>query len=112
MADRANVLNLPTGTRGVPLSQNVQTETGVNPTSYSVGNGDISPGMKRMGSEIDLLPPLTPKLRMTTALGISRFPHTCCWNAHRQLYLPKDPSVTFNAAELFPGRRLAFVDTR
>jgi hypothetical protein len=41
LEDRANMVTLPAEQRCIPLSQNIQTETGDKTTSYSVGNKGI-----------------------------------------------------------------------
>ena len=39
------------------LLQNVKTRSGVQTTSYSMGNGELSPPVKRAGREADHSPP-------------------------------------------------------
>jgi hypothetical protein len=43
----------------------VQTDTGAHPTSYQMGNGAISLGVKRPGREADYSPPISAEVKKT-----------------------------------------------
>jgi hypothetical protein len=53
----------PDGVRNVPLFQNVQTSFGAHSTSYSVGTGGLSPGVKRPGRDAEQSPLLSAQVK-------------------------------------------------
>ena len=63
MFDREIVVRLLTGAKYLSLLLNVQSGSEDQPASYSVGSGNLSPGIKWQGCEADLSPPSNAKFR-------------------------------------------------
>jgi len=50
------------------LCHHVQTGSGAHPTSYPLGSGALTPGVKQLGHEADHSSHLVPRLRMCGAI--------------------------------------------
>jgi hypothetical protein len=46
-------VRIPKAAKDLSLFQNVQTSSAVNPASYSMGVGVLSPAMNHLGIEVD-----------------------------------------------------------
>jgi hypothetical protein len=64
-------VRVPVGSR-IFSSPNVQTGSGVHPTSYPMDTGVLSPGVKRQGREADHSPPTTAEVKNTWIYASSR----------------------------------------
>lgn len=60
----------PAGARYFSPLQNVQTGSGAQSPSYSIGNGDNFPGVKLSEQEIDHSPPSDTKVRRSGAIPL------------------------------------------
>jgi hypothetical protein len=64
LEDQEVGVQVPVGSR-IFSSPNIQTGSGVHPTSYPMGTGGSIPGVKRPGSEADHHPPTSDEIRKT-----------------------------------------------
>jgi hypothetical protein len=51
------------GAKDFSLSHHIQTGSGAHLASYPMGNGILSPGVKRMGREADHSPPSSAEIK-------------------------------------------------
>jgi len=54
---------VPTAAKGLSLFQNVQTGSGPNPVSYSVGVAVLSPAMNHLETEVDHWSPCSAEVK-------------------------------------------------
>jgi hypothetical protein len=69
-------VRFPTGGKRFSLLSNFETGSEAHSSSYSVGTGAFSLGVKRSGLEADHLPPSTEVINGDAVLAL---PHTCSW---------------------------------
>jgi hypothetical protein len=65
--------------QGFSLLHSVQTSSGAHPTSYLIGTGTVSPGVKRLRREANQPPPTGAEVKNGGA--IPPLPHTFSWHS-------------------------------
>ena len=78
--DRGTVVRLPAGLRGFSLPQNVYTDSGFHPASYSIPKV-LSLGAKRVGRETDHSPPSSAEFK--TEWRYTSAPPNMSYSVHR-----------------------------
>jgi hypothetical protein len=71
--------------RDVSVLQNVQTDSGADPTSSSVGTGFLSPVVKRPGGEVNHSPPSNVEVKYNW--GHTSAPPMSPWSRQGKLYI-------------------------